>query len=65
MNGFETYQDTAVTTQSKGRLVVMLYDGAVKFMKMAIKEIMAIQYFWETEVTISSPRDPPIIFPAS
>jgi len=39
MNGIETYRETAVTTQNKGRLVVMLYEGAVKFLKMAIKEI--------------------------
>ena len=39
MNGIEAYQDTAVTTQSKGRLVVMLYEGAIKFLKLAIKEI--------------------------
>ena len=37
MNGLETYQKTAVTTQSKGRLVVMLYDGAIKFAKLAIR----------------------------
>lgn len=37
MNGLETYQNTAVTTQSKGRLIVMLYDGAIKFTKLAIQ----------------------------
>ncbi len=41
MKGVETYQETAVTTQNKGRLVVMLYDGAIKFLKMAVKEIEA------------------------
>ena len=40
-NGITTYQETAVTTQSKGRLIVMLYDGAIKFMKLAIKEMEA------------------------
>jgi len=39
MDGVEQYQTTAVTTQSKGRLIVMLYDGAVKFLKLAIEEI--------------------------
>ena len=39
MNGIDVYKDTSVTTQSKGNLVVMLYDGAIKFMKMAIQEI--------------------------
>lgn len=37
MNGLETYQNTAVTTQSKGRLIVLLYEGAIKFTKLAIR----------------------------
>jgi len=41
MKGFETYQETAVTTQSKGKLIVMLYEGAIKFLKLAIEEIEA------------------------
>ncbi len=40
-NGVATYQEAAVTTQSKGRLIVLLYDGAIKFMKLAIKELEA------------------------
>ncbi len=36
MNGVEAYQDAAVTTQSRGRLIVLLYDGAIKFMRLAI-----------------------------
>ncbi len=40
-NGVEAYQNTAVTTQSKGRLIVMLYEGAIKFCNLAIKEIEA------------------------
>ena len=41
MKGIEAYQENAVTTQGKGRLIVMLYDGAIKFLKLAIKEIEA------------------------
>jgi flagellar protein FliS len=41
MKGVETYQETTVTTQNKGKLVVMLYDGAIKFLKMAIEQIEA------------------------
>jgi flagellar protein FliS len=41
MNIVELYEEKAVTTQNKGRLVVMLYDGAVKFLKLAIKAIEA------------------------
>ncbi|HUS72003.1 MAG TPA: flagellar export chaperone FliS [Sedimentisphaerales bacterium] len=41
MKKVSAYQETAVTTQSKGRLIVLLYDGAIKFMKLAIKELEA------------------------
>jgi flagellar protein FliS len=41
MKGIAAYQDNSVTTQSKGRLIVLLYDGAIKFMKLAIKELEA------------------------
>ena len=44
MNGIRAYQEHAVTTQSKGRLIVLLYDGAIKFMKLAIKELEAGNY---------------------
>jgi len=44
MKGFAAYQNAAVTTQSKGRLIVLLYDGAIKFMKLAIKELEAHNY---------------------
>jgi flagellar protein FliS len=39
MNGIGVYQQTAIGTQSKGRLIVMLYEGAIKFMKLAIQEL--------------------------
>jgi flagellar protein FliS len=44
MNGIAAYQETAVTTQGKGRLIVLLYDGAIKFMRLAIKELEAGNY---------------------
>ncbi len=44
MNGVEAYQNAAVTTQSKGRLLVLLYDGAIKFMRLAIKELEKNNY---------------------
>lgn len=39
MNGFNTYQETAIATQGRGRLVVMLYDGAIRFLRQAIQDI--------------------------
>ena len=44
MNPAAIYQTNAVTTQSRGRLVVMLYDGAVKFLKLAINAINTGNY---------------------
>ncbi len=44
MNGIAAYQDNTVSTQSKGRLIVMLYDGAIKFMRLAIKELETNNY---------------------
>jgi flagellar protein FliS len=41
MKGLGAYQDAAITTQGKDRLIVLLYDGAVKFLKLAIKELQA------------------------
>ncbi|MEN6386361.1 MAG: flagellar export chaperone FliS [Phycisphaerales bacterium] len=41
MKGFETYQENSVTTQTQGRIVVMLYDGAIKFLKQAISSMQA------------------------
>lgn len=39
MNGVSAYHETSVGTQSKGRIIVMLYDGAIKFLRLAIREI--------------------------
>ncbi len=44
MNGIGAYQETAVSTQSRGRLIVMLYDGAIKFLKLAIQELETGNY---------------------
>jgi flagellar protein FliS len=41
MNGVDIYKEHAIGTQSKGRLIVMLYDGAIRFMNLAIKEMGA------------------------
>jgi flagellar protein FliS len=36
MKGIETYQENSITTQTQGRIVVMLYEGAIKFLKQAV-----------------------------
>ncbi len=35
MDAVSVYQQNTVNTQSRGRLVVMLYDGAIKFLRQA------------------------------
>jgi flagellar protein FliS len=35
MQSIQNYKQMAVTTQNQGRLVVMLYDGAIRFLRQA------------------------------
>lgn len=44
MNGLSTYQETSVLTQSRGRLIVMLYDGAIRFLRQAIDDLERHDY---------------------
>lgn len=37
MKGLDTYQEVAITTQNRGRLIVLLHDGAIKFLKLAMQ----------------------------
>jgi flagellar secretion chaperone FliS len=41
MRGIQVYQENAVVTQTRGRLVVLLYEGAVKFLRLAVRELEA------------------------
>jgi flagellar protein FliS len=41
MSQLAAYKDNTISTQNKGRLIVLLYDGAIKFLKLAIKEMEA------------------------
>jgi flagellar protein FliS len=35
----QTYEETSISTQDKGKLVVMLYEGAIKYLKVARREL--------------------------
>ena len=37
----DVYEETAVITQDKGRLVVLLYEGAIKYLRQAANAITA------------------------
>lgn len=39
MKAILAYQENRVTTQTPGRVVVILYEGAIKFLKQAIGEL--------------------------
>jgi len=38
-NPFDQYKETQVTTANQGKLIVMLYDGAIKFLNIAIENM--------------------------
>lgn len=41
---YQAYQNNAVNTASGGELTLMLYNGCIKFIKQAIKEMNAQNY---------------------
>lgn len=42
MNGaIGTYKENAIATQTRGRLIVLLYEGAIKFLEQAKRELDA------------------------
>ncbi|MGM8212558.1 flagellar export chaperone FliS [Virgibacillus sp. W0430] len=41
---YEAYQNNAVQTASKGQLTLMLYNGCIKFIKQAMKDIADQNY---------------------
>jgi flagellar protein FliS len=41
MDPLAAYKENAVTTQPRGKLIVALYDGAIKFLKQAIVSLEA------------------------
>lgn len=38
-NPYEQYKETQVTTANQGKLIVMLYDGAIKFINIAAEHM--------------------------
>lgn len=38
-NPYQTYRQTQIKTASQGELVLMLYDGAIRFIKQGIDEL--------------------------
>ena len=41
MDRIQSYLENSVTTQSPGHLIVMMVDGAIRFLKKAIEELEA------------------------
>ena len=44
MSRIKAYRENGILTQSRGQLVVMLYDGAIKFLEQAIPAIEKKDY---------------------
>jgi flagellar protein FliS len=44
MNGITAYTENNVTTQTPGKIIVMLYEGAIRFLTRAIEELEAKRY---------------------
>ncbi|HOW84259.1 MAG TPA: flagellar protein FliS, partial [Spirochaetota bacterium] len=36
-NPYNQYKETQITTANQGKLIVMLYDGAIKFLNIAVE----------------------------
>jgi len=43
-NASSQYKETQVKTANQGRLIVMLYDGAIKFLKIALENLPNKKY---------------------
>jgi flagellar secretion chaperone FliS len=39
MKASDHYVETSITTQQRGKLIVMLYDGAIKFLRVARQKL--------------------------
>jgi len=39
MDASKHYKADAITTQQRGKLIVMLYDGAIKFLRVALEKL--------------------------
>ena len=44
MNAIARYEEQAITTQNRGRLVVLLYEGAIRFLRQALAASMAGEF---------------------
>ena len=44
MQALQNYKQVAVTTQNQGRLIIMLYDGAIRFLRQARIAIQNREY---------------------
>ena len=41
MNAIARYEEQSITTQNRGRLVVLLYEGAIRFLRQAMASLEA------------------------
>ena len=56
MSATMTYQETAISTQNKGRLIILLYDGAIRFLHQGRRAIESANYN-QKSFALSKARD--------
>ena len=55
-NPYNQYKQTEINTANQGKLIVMLYDGAIKFLKVAL-ENMAVKTYDVVNTNIIKAQD--------
>jgi flagellar secretion chaperone FliS len=50
MEGIAAYRQNAVETQSRGRIIVMLYEGAIRFLRQSLEALEKEDYVQKGEL---------------
>jgi flagellar protein FliS len=56
-NPYDQYKETQVTTANQGKLIVMLYDGAIKFLNIAIENMASPRTYDVANTNIIKAQD--------
>ena len=56
MNAIARYEEQSITTQNRGRLVVLLYEGAIRFLRQGLAASMAGEFQKQSQ-SISRAQD--------
>ncbi len=56
-NPYDTYRETQVTTANQGKLIVMLYDGALRFLTIASENMASARTYDVANTNILKAQD--------